>query len=734
MHTEAIVKKLRSLAHNLYWAWHPDIVVVFRDLDPDLWRDVNHNPLEFLSRLAEKVIQEKAHGQAIENRLTKALRRLEHYLQAEDAWGTWHAGILRHRPVAYFCTEFGLHESLPIYSGGLGVLAGDHLKAASDLAIPMVGVGLFYAEGYFEQRIDASGWQEEHYRRGDLPPMPFEPLDDDQGRRIRVSVRTEGYDIWIEAWTTRVGRNRLVLLDTNVDGNSERDRRLTAALYGGGSKLRIRQELVLGIGGMRVLEAMNVRPSVVHLNEGHAAFAVLELTRQLMDRDGQSFDNMKPQAAGMTVFTTHTPVEAGHDRFSPELLLTTLAPVQKQLGLSDRKLLALGRVDPHDANETFCMTVLGLRMSRARNAVSALHGRVTRATWAKLWPNLPAESTPIAHITNGVHIETWMSHSLSELFNRELGLGWQDRVVDPRLWAQIDGIDDVDLWEIDEAQRAHLIEYVRRSLRRQAQQRGENEEIQDQAGQSLNPSTLTIGFARRFADYKRAYLMLQDRAWLEWNLNSAKPIQFIIAGKAHPRDHAAKEVLQKVFQATRDPAFMGKIVFLENYNMNVTRHMVQGVDLWLNIPRRPLEACGTSGQKVAINGGMNISTLDGWWAEAYDGTNGFVIGHGSEHKNWEHQDHMDAQSMRDTIEHIAVPAFYERDEEGIPRRWIAMQKRALRTLSCRFNARRMLLDYALGCYLPAAGGLTSPVQLGQEAHTAWRQPSAPKLTQQQLVQ
>lgn len=715
MNVNVTLDRLRDLAKNLYWAWHPDILRVFRDLDPQLWRIVNHNPTEFLSRLADQVVQEKAAELAIECRLTKAFHHLQSYLQAERVWGAWHAGVLRARPVAYFCSEFGLHESLPTYSGGLGVLAGDHLKAASDLAIPMVAVGLFYAKGYFEQSLDRNGWQQEHYLAPHMPSLPLEPVMGDGGR-LRVSVQTNAHSIWIEAWLAWIGRNRLVLLDTNVAGNSDYDRSLTATLYGGDHRLRILQEAVLGIGGMRMLAAMGVHPGVIHLNEGHAAFASLELTRQLMERDGQTFENARRIASAMTVFTTHTPVEAGHDRFEPDLARQVLGPTRQQLGLSEVDMMALGRIDPEDRKEPFCMTVLGLRMSRYRNAVSALNARVCRAMWRRVWPDLTEDHIPISHITNGVHVSTWLAEPLGQLYSRYVGPDWQERIEDPHTWADIDKVPDADLWEIHQGLRHQLIEYSRRVLHRQAVNRGENEEACNQALNMLDPQALTIGFARRFASYKRAYLLLADWGWLDSLVNGPRPVQFILAGKAHPNDQAAKLVLQQVYKASRDPRFLGKIVFLENYNINVARHLVQGVDLWLNMPRRPLEACGTSGQKVAINGGLNCSTLDGWWAEAFDGTNGFGIGHGGEHANWEHQDDLDAQALRRVMDHEVLPAFYDRSDDGLPHRWIAMQKRSIRTLMWRFSANRMLIDYALGCYLPAAGGLTSSLPLDTQAH------------------
>jgi starch phosphorylase len=713
MDVTQVAARLKDLARNFYWGWHPEVVAVFRDLDPELWRAVNHNPTTFLSRLAKNVLEEKGAEPVPVTRLTRALEQVRRYLETEDAWGLWHAGPLGVNPVAYFSAEFGLHESLPIYSGGLGILAGDHLKAASDLAVPMVGVGLYYAKGYFDQTVDVSGCQHERYLNVDISDLPLEPIADEYGHPVRVTVQMDSGDIQVRAWGTGVGRNRLVLLDTNVDGNSEQNRALTTALYSGDGDVRVRQQVILGVGGLRVLAAVGIRPGVIHLNEGHTAFAVLELTRYLMERDGQTFENMMELAASQTIFTVHTPLEASVDRYRPELIERVLEPLRQQLRISKQDLLALGRANPRDEHEPFCPTVLGLKMSRRRNGVSALHARVSRAMWRKVWPELPEQRVPINFITNGVHVATWLAQQKDQLYSRYLGKDWQEKSDDPRTWRRVTEINDAELWEIDQFLRNHLIEYVRRNAFAQAKARRDSEEICKAASNCLGPSVLTIGFARRFTTYKRGDFLLRDLTWLDHIVNHPeRPVQFVIAGKAHPRDEPAKKILQQVFRGTRDRRFLGRIVFLENYDINVSRHLVQGVDLWLNIPRRPLEACGTSGQKVALNGGLNLSVLDGWWAEAYDGTNGFAIGYGSEHSNWERQDHLDTQSFHEVMENKVIPLFYDRGTDGIPHGWVAMQKRSLRTLAWRYNARRMLLDYTMGYYLPAAGGVTASLPVG----------------------
>jgi starch phosphorylase len=703
-----LAQRLKELSKNLYWAWHPECVRIFRDIDPELWRQVNHNPVEFLERLAEDVINHKSQDTKMHNRLDKAFGDLQEYLGASEVWGAWYAGPLRARPVAYFCAEFALHESLPIYSGGLGVLAGDHLKAASDLGIPMVGIGLAYTHGYFDQSLDANGWQQEHYFSSRENMLPLDTVKNEYGQPVRIAINIDSFQIWVGIWQVRVGRNLLLLLDTNVEGNSEQDRSLTSRLYAGDRQMRIRQELILGVGGIRALHFLEIFPSVIHLNEGHSAFAILELTRALMERDGQTFENMCEQAAAMTVFTTHTVVPAGHDVFEPDLLKKTLGPLQRQLGLTDQRLLSLGRVDPNNNKETFSMTVLGLKMSRHRNAVSALHSRITKTVWRKLFPGISENEVPINYITNGVHIDTWLAEPMAELYNKYIGSNWREVMDVPSTWKAVEQIGDRELWEKDQLLRAHLVDYVDRMVQRQEMARGQQAGCDFAKQAKLDPDALTIGVARRFAGYKRLGLLFKDPARLDRLVNCpGKRVQLIFAGKAHPNDDEGKHIIQMVFRFSREPRFAGKVVFIENYDFNVCRHLVQGVDAWINMPRRPLEACGTSGQKLAMNGGLNISILDGWWAEAYDGANGFAVGNCSEHSNWDFQDHNDIQSLYKVLENEVVPLFYDRGADGIPHRWVAMQKHALRTLTWRFSSRRMLMDYTLGCYLPASGGMTS---------------------------
>ncbi|MFH0965143.1 MAG: alpha-glucan family phosphorylase [Planctomycetota bacterium] len=702
-----IAAELRELARNLYWTWQPDVIGLFRSINPSLWREVNHNPVEFLSHLSEQELQKTAAEQAIEVRINRAFHHLRGYLGETRTWGALNAGRLNAHPVAYFSAEFGLHESLPLYSGGLGVLSGDHLKAASDLGVPLVGVGLFYAHGYFNQLLDRDGWQREEYFASDVDKLPLERAIGSDGKPLRVTVETSSSVITLGVWTVRVGRNRLILLDSEVDENSREDRTLTHTLYGGDRRTRIRQELIIGVGGVRALTALGIRPGVIHLNEGHSGFAVLERAAKLMARENRPFHEIQEKAASRNVFTTHTPVEAGHDRFAPDLVEETLRPLRESLRLSPKEFLALGRVKDNDDREPFCMTALCLKMSRWVNAVSAIHARVSRTMWRHLWPSLPEHQVPIGHITNGVHVASWLSPDMERLYNSYLKPGWQSRGSFRETWEPVGGIDDIEFWETHEISKVRLVDWVTRSVRRQCARRGETDENCPYVSPRLDPGVLTIGFARRAATYKRACLILRDLDRLDRLVNNPKtPLQIIFSGKAHPADDPGKRLIQEVFRVTRDGRFAGKIIFIEDHSISVGRHLVQGVDLWLNTPRRPMEACGTSGQKVVVNGGLNMSILDGWWAEAYDGTNGFAIGVGYEHSDPEHQDELDTQAVYDLLERTIVPMYYERNGGGIPLRWVAMQKRAIQTLAWRFSADRMVRDYTLACYLPAAGGLT----------------------------
>src|SRR5262245_17178704 len=702
-----VQERLWSLARNLWWSWDHESDSIFRDLDPVRWRGLNHNPVALLAEMSLARIESRGGELALHGRINYAYRRHCEYLQADRTWGAVHAGTLRPRPVAYFSAEFGLHESIPIYSGGLGILAGDHIKSASDLDIPLVGVGLFYGQGYFRQRLDTAGWQREEYLATDVNRLPMEPAIGTDGRPVTVQTETRSGAIRAKVWRLKVGRCDLLLLDSNVEGNAPEDRELTSRLYGGDGRVRIRQELLLGVGGFRALQALGITPGVLHLNEGQSGFAVLEAIRNRMLEEGIGFDEAASRVSREVIFTTHTPVPAGHDRFTASLIEEHLGPLRDELGLSSEKLMKFG-LEQKNPNKEFCMTVLGLKLSRRANAVSALHGEVSRAMWKELFENESEDSVPIGHITNGVHVPSWLAPQMSRLYDRHLGTGWPEHSGETRIWEGIENVDDAELWEAHLGLKARLLEFVRARATEQAQRRGESKEVLQRLAMALSPDALTVGFARRFATYKRANLILGDIEKLATMVNDPKrPVQFVFAGKAHPQDEPGKRILQQIAQLMRDPRFADKVVFVEDYDIDVGRYFVQGVDVWLNNPRRPLEASGTSGQKVVLNGGLNLSVLDGWWAEAYDGLNGFAIGNGRTHSNTSIHDSRDAGDLYRTLRDEVIPLYYLRDRDGLPRGWIKRMKRTIRTLGWRFNADRMVMDYTLKCYIPAAGATSS---------------------------
>ena len=700
-------ERLWALARNLWWSWDHEVTSIFRELDPVRFRQTNHNPVSMLSQMPLADIERRAGELMLHSRINSAYRRLQDYLRSERTWGGTHAGVLRPRPVAYFSAEFGIHESIPVYSGGLGVLAGDHIKSASDLDIPLIGIGLFYAQGYFRQRLNPGGWQVEDYLPTDINSLPMEPAIGSNGAPVMIHIDTRRGTIRAKVWRLKIGRIDLLLLDSNVEGNAPEDRELTSQLYGGDGRVRIRQELLLGVGGVRALRAMGIVPGVYHMNEGHSGFAVLEAIRTRMVDEGISFDQAAPITAREVVFTTHTPVPAGHDRFGADLIEEHLGPLRDGLGISHDRLMNLGCENPNNRHE-FCMTVLGLKLSRHANAVSSLHGEVSRAMWTGIYPGVREDAVPIGHITNGVHVPSWLAPQMVRLYDRHLGADWQRQSGESRVWEGIENIDDAELWEMHLSLKARMLDFVRRRAVAQAKVRGESPEKLQRLAKVLSPDALTIGFARRFATYKRANLILTDIERLGKMVNDPKrPVQFVFAGKAHPRDEPGKRVLQQIAELMRDPQFSEKFLFIEDYDINVGRHLVQGVDVWLNNPRRPLEASGTSGQKVVLNGGLNLSVLDGWWAEAYDGMNGFGIGTGRTHSNMDVHDRRDGEDLYRELSETVIPLYYQRDRDGLPRGWIKRMKRTIRTLGWRFNADRMVMDYTLKCYVPAAGGTSS---------------------------
>jgi starch phosphorylase len=689
--------RLLRLSQNLWWSWNDDLDGIFRAIDRDLWREVNHNPIIFLNQVGLEALSSKDSDASILAQTIRAEKHLEDYVRSERHWTSWNAPALTACPVAYFSFEFCIHESLPIYSGGLGVLAGDHLKSCSDLGVPAYGVTLLYRQGYFRQQIDSDGNQHEVYQDLDTSLVPIEAVRSPNGQLLKVSVPVADTTLTAEVWRARVGRCQLVLLNL-CEHQDDPNLARVFRLYGGDKTTRILQELALGAGGYRALRAMGIRPGVLHLNEGHCAFATLEAIAERMETSGMAFRDAAEEVAEQTVFTTHTPVAAGHDFFDPGQALHYLRPLQQRLGLSDHDLLALGRVNPSNPHEEFCMTVLALKLSRRANAVSSLHELVSRRMWHSLWPERRSSEVPIGHITNGAHVDTWLSKDLTQLYGECLGSDWRERMCDPAAWRRIEQLDEFQLWNIKIVLKHRLLQFVRRRLEAQRTRTGDTAPLPQ-----LRDGVLTVGFARRFASYKRATLFFQDLERAKRMLtNPERPMQLLVAGKAHPADEPGKGMLRRLHELSRDPELRDHVVLLEDHDMNVSRHLLEGCDLWLNSPRRPLEACGTSGMKAVFNATLNCSTLDGWWDEAYDTRNGFAYGDGVVHVDPAVQDRHDAEALHEVLSKRVVPLYYEREGQSIPLGWLRMVKHALKTLAWRYNADRMVIDYTRRMYLPTS--------------------------------
>jgi starch phosphorylase len=704
--SKSIRTHLESLSRNLWWTWQPEIAAIFRDLGPTLWNEVNHNPIAFLKRMSDETLMEHCASYALADRVLGATRRLARYLKDADTWCANYAGVLNSFPVAYFSAEFGIHESLPLYSGGLGVLAGDHLKSASDLGVPLVGVGLFYAHGYFSQHLDQAGWQQEEYGQNHADELPLELARDASGERVLVQVPCGKQSVHAQIWQARIGRCQILLLDTDIDLNPEAFRPITHRLYWGDQTTRILQEMVLGIGGMRALRKLGIRPGVLHLNEGHSSFALLEAIYQEMETNGCTFDEATHTVGSKSVFTTHTPVPAGHDRFGRDLMESKLAWMAVSLGISMNQLMGLGRVKVDDPSETFCMTVLALKLAHRANGVASVHGDVSRQMWKALWPDRRTHEVPIGHVTNGVHSRSWMAPQFMTALERHLGTNWSRRTSRQELWRDVNLWSPLEIWEIHQILKAELIAFARARAVKQDLRRGmARAAAETQAQGLLKQDVLTLGFARRFATYKRATLMFEDQDRLARILNDPqRPVQLVFAGKSHPKDDGGKRLIQSISQLAKSPEFAGKIAFLEDYDINVARHLVHGVDVWVNNPMRPEEACGTSGMKAVLNGILNLSIRDGWWAEAFDGRNGFDIPSEGPHKDAKIQDVRDHEALLAMLESEVVPLYYTRDEDGLPLGWIERMKWAFATLAWRFSADRMVKDYVMHSYLPAARG------------------------------
>jgi len=692
---------LRELAKNLWWSWNPEAQELFRRLDPNLWQQSDRNPVRLLNTIDQDCLSRAAEDSAFLAHLDRVMKLLEADMTCET-WFDREYSDLTGRRIAYFSAEFGLHECLPVYSGGLGVLAGDHLKSASDLGVPIVGVSLLYRHGYFHQHLSRDGLQFEEYPPLDLQNAPITLITDDQGAPKKVWVPLGGHSICVQIWKAQVGRVELYLLDTLVPENQPHDQEITGKLYGGDQRMRIRQEVILGVGGMRVLGSVGYEPDICHMNEGHCAFLVVERIRHLVQTQGLSFDQAKEAVAGSTLFTTHTPVPAGIDTFPSELVEEHMGPLASETGLSVPGLLALGQLDAAREHEPFSMAILALRLANTCNGVSKVHASVARRMWQPLWKELPVSEVPISSVTNGIHIRTWQSLEMARLFERYLGPDWARNPLDSVVWQRVSEIPDEELWRACERLRERLVVASRAHLKKQLERRGAPPAEVDAVDDLLDPAALTVGFARRFATYKRATLFLSDEERLEALLaNDERPIQFVFAGKAHPRDDVGKELIKRIVDFAGTQKAHKRVVFLEDYAMGIARSLVQGVDVWLNNPVKLFEASGTSGMKVTPNGGINFSVLDGWWPEAYDGSNGWIVGDEHIYDSDGYQDYVESTSIYETLEREIIPLFYDRSRDGLPREWIAKIKASMRTCSPQFSANRMLREYTDRLYGPA---------------------------------
>lgn len=690
---------LRDIAANLWWSWNHEAIDLFRRMDPDRWEVAEGNPVRLLGEIDQARLNALADDDGFIAHLGRVREAMRKYVESprqypdREGQGT----------IAYFSAEFGLSECVPMYSGGLGVLAGDHLKSASDLGLPLVGVGILYREGYFRQYLNPDGWQGEYYPQNDFFNMPVYWVHGDKGEPVAFEFRHYPQrPVKVQVWRIDVGRVPLYLMDTNLPENDPADREITAQLYGGDWEMRLRQEMLLGIGGLQMLGELGIDPTVCHLNEGHSALLALERRRRLMEKTGCSFAEAGEATYAGSCFTTHTPVPAGNDAFHTALVEKYLGPYLREMGVATQDLLALGRQSPADGHEEFGMTVLALRTSSFRNGVSRLHAEVSRKMWRRIWPEAPDNEAPITPITNGVHVASWISHDMAGLFDRYLGPRWTSAPSDPLVWARVDHIPDAELWRTHERRRERMVAFVRKRVRKQLERRGAPPREVAQAEEILDPEALTIGFARRFAGYKRATLLFHDVERLVRIVADAdRPVQLIYAGKAHPRDHEGKDLIRQIVHHVRRPSLRRHIAFVEDYDMSVARYLTQGCDVWLNTPMRPMEASGTSGMKSTANAGLNMSIPDGWWPEAALQDNGWTIGRGEEYGSVEEQNRVESAAIYDILEKEVVPMFYDRGADDLPRQWIRRMKNALRTICPIFNTSRMVKQYAEWAYFPA---------------------------------
>ncbi|TXJ55488.1 alpha-glucan family phosphorylase [Brachyspira aalborgi] len=689
------LEPLLEITKNFWWCWNQKAVNLLRTIDIDNYDEKDHNPIRILGESSQECFYNMLHDDAVMMNLAEVYDEFKTYMNQE----TWYASLddsqkTENEKIAYFSFEYGLHESLPNYSGGLGILSGDHLKSASDLGLPFIAVGLLYRKGYFRQYLNADGWQQEYDIENDFFNLALEKVLDSNGETMKVDVDLPGRKVYAQIWKANVGRIQLYYLDANIEENSVEDRDITAQLYGGNLETRIQQEILLGIGGIKALKKLGIKPTIYHMNEGHSAFLSLERIRQLMIDNKLDRKTAREVVFSSNVFTTHTPVPAGNDVFPIEMMQKYFVDYIKQIDMSMEEFLKLGKIDPNNQKEDFCMTVLALNLSAENNGVSELHGHVSREMWKDIWKGVPAKELPIDSITNGIHTLSWISFDMQNLLDRYLGPRWRTKPLEYGIWERVQKIPDAELWRTHERRKERLIDFCRERLKAQIINRGFTKNEINHAEQILTPEALTIGFARRFATYKRGTLLFRDIERLKKIIsNPHRPVQIIFAGKAHPHDNGGKELIKNIAEICRRQEFRDHIVFLEDYDINVARYMVQGVDVWLNSPRRPLEASGTSGMKVPPNGGLNFSILDGWWDEAYDGQNGWAIGNREEYTDLEYQDEVESNALYNVLENEIIPLYYERGRDDIPRQWVTAMKWSMQTVCPQFSTNRMVADY-----------------------------------------
>ena len=696
------IGKLSEIANNLWWSWNTEFLRLFKMIDRDLWETCEKNPVKFLKQVSQDRLEAVATNQEFLKEYDRLAKEFDDYVTSKNTWFSNKYPENKKDLIAYFSAEYGLDQTIPIYSGGLGILSGDHLKSASDLGIPLVAVGLLYKNGYFHQKINGYGDQETEYNNIDLSNLPINPVKDENGEELKIYVKFEKRKIYLKVWQINVGRIKLYLLDSDIDENKPEDREVTLKLYGGDQEMRIKQEIVLGMGGTNLLtRALGLNPTVYHMNEGHSAFLILELIKNIIKEKKVSFEVAKDIASSKTVFTTHTPVPAGNDIFPIALVEKYFKEFWPRLGLDREEFLKLGMKPCTDLEPGFNMGILALKVAGKKNGVSKLHGAVSRELFGDVWPEIAANESPITYVTNGIHTCSWLAPSLKELYNKYLIPYWQDNIYKDEVWENINNIPNQELWEIHQKRKQKLLEIVKESTTNRLRRSGYSYEEINDITSKLNPNALTIGFARRFATYKRATLIFRDLERITQILNNAeRPVQLIFAGKAHPADKEGQDLIKRIHEISMMPQFKGKIFLLENYNIAMSRYLVSGVDVWLNNPRRPMEASGTSGQKASVNGVINFSILDGWWAEGYNQENGWTIGTNAEFTSYEEQDDADSQSMYRTLEEKIIPIYYDKDENGISEKWMRIMKNSITSTGGKYSTSRMLVDYTNNLYMP----------------------------------